>query len=156
MPAPRVINLRDTTPPAPLGRQNVRWQADDQTPRNVSASIPLHPLLVTWGVGIGQPVVTGTDVAPIYILAETGTLLSVVIAAKTAPAGADLVIDLLADGTSIMGATKLHLTDGQKLATRSSFSTQTLNAGSLLSLDVLQVGATTAGRDITVQLRLSV
>jgi hypothetical protein len=34
------INLSDTTPEAPTGFTNVRWQADDKDPRNVSAYIP--------------------------------------------------------------------------------------------------------------------
>lgn len=37
MPIPSVINLNDTTPAAPSGKQNVKWQADTNNPRNVSA-----------------------------------------------------------------------------------------------------------------------
>src|SRR5580692_5433303 len=35
-----LINLNDTTPAAPSGFQNTKWQADTSSPRNVSAYIP--------------------------------------------------------------------------------------------------------------------
>ena len=35
-----LINLNDTTPAAPSGYQNAKWQADSSSPRNVSAYIP--------------------------------------------------------------------------------------------------------------------
>jgi hypothetical protein len=41
VPIPRIINLNDTTPGPPVGRSNVRWQGDDQDPRNVSAYVLL-------------------------------------------------------------------------------------------------------------------
>jgi hypothetical protein len=34
-----IINLNDTTPPAPSGMVNVKWQADALVPRNLSAYI---------------------------------------------------------------------------------------------------------------------
>jgi|ERR1700677_4517031 hypothetical protein len=34
-----IINLNDTTPPAPGGKVNIKWQADELVPRNVSAYI---------------------------------------------------------------------------------------------------------------------
>jgi hypothetical protein len=33
-------NLNDTTPSAPAGKQNVKWQTDGNTPRNDSANVP--------------------------------------------------------------------------------------------------------------------
>jgi hypothetical protein len=41
VPIPRIINLNDTTPGPPVGRSNVKWQGDDQDPRNVSAYVLL-------------------------------------------------------------------------------------------------------------------
>ena len=34
-----LINLNDTTPAAPAGKVNVKWQADAGSPRNVSAYV---------------------------------------------------------------------------------------------------------------------
>jgi hypothetical protein len=37
MPVPKPINLNDLVPAAPAGGTNVKWQADESDPRNVSA-----------------------------------------------------------------------------------------------------------------------
>ena len=42
-----LINLNDTTPPAPAGKVNVKWQADALQPRNVSAYINPPVLVVS-------------------------------------------------------------------------------------------------------------
>ena len=44
-----LINLNDTTPAAPAGKTNVKWQADALSPRNVSAYIdtPAPPVAVS-------------------------------------------------------------------------------------------------------------
>ena len=44
-----IINLNDTTPAAPTGKVNVKWQADANTPRNVSAyvDLPVNPTAVS-------------------------------------------------------------------------------------------------------------
>jgi hypothetical protein len=44
-----IINLNDTTPAAPTGKVNVKWQADASTPRNVSAyvDLPVNPTAVS-------------------------------------------------------------------------------------------------------------
>lgn len=35
-----IINLNDTTPAAPAGKTNCKWQADSSAPRNVSVYMP--------------------------------------------------------------------------------------------------------------------
>jgi hypothetical protein len=149
-----IINLNDSSPAAPAGRRNIKWQADSSAPRNVSAFVAPSYHTVTWGIGIGGPVATGASVTPLYVLPVRGMLVQVTAIAKTAPAGADLIVDLLADGTSLLPAGHLHLLDGQTQADSTSFasSPQAVAAGQVLSLDVLQVGSTTAGKDVTVQL----
>ena len=44
-----IINLNDTTPAAPSGKVNVKWQGDANTPRNVSAyvDLPVNPTAVS-------------------------------------------------------------------------------------------------------------
>ena len=152
--APSVINLNDTTPAAPAGRQNVKWQADQNNPRNVSAHIPQPFFTVTWGIGIGQPAAVGTAVTPLYVVPAAGTLVSVSIIAKTAPVGSDLVVDLLDGALSLFGSAQLHLPAGSRQATATTFaaSPQTIAPGDVLSLNVTQVGSTTPGQDVTIQL----
>lgn len=40
MPVAKPIRFNDLYPPAPEGRENVKWQGDDADPANVSAHIP--------------------------------------------------------------------------------------------------------------------
>lgn len=47
------INLNDTTPAAPSGKVNVKWQADSNDPRNVSAYMP--PMTSSAGGAVPTP-----------------------------------------------------------------------------------------------------
>ena len=58
-----LINLNDTTPAAPSGYQNAKWQADSSSPRNVSAYIP----------GAGGVVVKTADYTA--VVADCGKLI---------------------------------------------------------------------------------
>jgi hypothetical protein len=114
------------------------------------------PYLITWGIGIGTPATTGTDVTPHYVVAQSGTLAGITISAKTAPAGADLIIDILDGGISVLGASHLHLPSGMGVASSASFanSPQTITVGDVLTLNILQVGSSIPGQDILVQLKV--
>ncbi len=77
---------------------------------------------------------------------------------KTAPVGADLIIDLNVGGTSIWAATqanRLTITDGGTTATQTSFDTTALSESDQLTLDIDQTGSSTSGADLTVQLKTS-
>jgi hypothetical protein len=151
MAIPKDINLNNATPAAPSGFQNVQWQGDASTPRNVSANIPRSTYPITWGVAIGVPAVTGTDVTPHYLVQFPGTLIACTICAKTAPTGADLIVDLLQNGASLLSGAKLHLPAGSLTGSTSSFAGIPLTIGALLTLNVTQVGSPSPGQDVTVQ-----
>lgn len=151
MAIPQTIDLTNTTPAAPTGRQNVQWQGDAGTPRNVSANIPLPLYTITWGIAIGTPATTGTDVTPHYLVPFSGKPLAVTICGKLAPVGADLIVDLLQNGTSILAA-PLHLVAGATTGSSTSFASGTLTAGALMTLNCTQIGTTVPGQDVTIQL----
>jgi hypothetical protein len=125
---------------------------------NGSAWVPLAAQLatycVTWGVGIGAPVATGTNVTPLYVVPLAGVPANLTLAAKTAPTGADLVIDILRNGTTILAA-PVSLAAGATSASSTNFAPGALNAGDVLTLDVNQIGSTFAGQDVTIQLQIS-
>lgn len=99
---------------------------------------------------------TGTDVSPLVIpVFEAMTLTQVLALVRTAPVGANIIIDINDDGTSIWnsGANRLNIPDGST----SVVSTTTINnpsvaALSKLTLDVDQVGSVTPGADLAVLL----
>ena len=81
--------------------------------------------------------------------------------AKTAPTGASIVVDILRStnqGTSFTSlwsgspGSRPAIAATTKYSISSSFVTNTLNKGDLFRIDVIQVGSTVAGQDITVQL----
>jgi hypothetical protein len=156
-----IINLNDLLPVAPTDRTNIKWQADSNSPRNVSASIPQFVYPVTWGIGVGSPVTTGTGVTLNYSVPVTGNPKRLSINAKTPPVGADLIVDILcsANGTGTPTSILLapfHLAAGEAQATTTGFTPVQLSQGDFLSLNITQVGSTTPGQDILLQLLISV
>ena len=121
-----LFNFSNTTPAAPSGSVNIAWQGDASNPRNVSASVAAPWYLVTWGIGIGAPVATGADLTAHYLVPSAGKPISITICAKTAPVGADLVIDIQqtpsgGSAASIFSA-PLHLPAGQSSIASTAFA----------------------------------
>jgi hypothetical protein len=82
---------------------------------------------------------------------------SVFIIADTPPTGASLIVDIKADGVSLWNTTpgnRPKLLSGEATGSVvSTFDTTTLPAGTLLSVDIVQVGSTTPGQGISVVMR---
>ena len=75
---------------------------------------------------------------------------------KTAPTGANLVIDINKNGTSIWASTqanRLTVTAGNSSGTQTSFDTTALAEGDVITLDIDTVGSTIAGSDLVVLLK---
>lgn len=115
-----------------------------------------------WVLGAGTPITVATDKTAWAIIDQNRTLSKVYIAAKTAPAGTSLIIDILFSTDNGTTFTSLWATNpsnrptlvvGSKFSTTTAFDTTTLSAGNLLRIDVIQVGSTTPGQDVTVQLQ---
>jgi hypothetical protein len=82
------------------------------------------------------------------------TILGVSAAIATAPTGADVVIDVLKNGVSVLTASKLHILDGfHEAAEVSSFVTQTVVTGEYLTVNIVSVGSIVRGADLTVFIR---
>lgn len=73
----------------------------------------------------------------------------------TAPAGADLVLDVKKNGTSIYTTTanRPTIAAGTNTVVAVAPDDQAFADGDYLTVDVVQVGSTTAGSDLTVQIR---
>ncbi len=99
--------------------------------------------------------VVGTDLTPLLIAPIALTIKKAFARIKTAPAGASIIIDINKNGTSIWAvnqANRLTIAAAANSATQTSFDTSSLAEGDYLTLDVDQVGSTTAGADLTVEL----
>jgi hypothetical protein len=77
------------------------------------------------------------------------------IAAKTAPVGSDLIVDIQKNGVSVFGAQKLVLPAGQIFGSTVSFTAPALAEGDTLTTVITQVGSTTPGKDVSVACKLA-
>ena len=73
----------------------------------------------------------------------------------TAPAGADLIVDINAGGSSVL-STKLSIDDGEATSTTAAtaavISTSALADDAEIKIDVDQIGSTTAGAGLKIHL----
>lgn len=74
----------------------------------------------------------------------------------TASAGSDIIIDVNVNGTTIYSTqgNRPTITAGTNTATGSTRSTNTVTTGQYITIDIDQIGSTTAGSDLTVVIRL--
>ncbi len=101
------------------------------------------------------------DISPWRVITKASKLISWYAVAKTAPVGAILKADLKvstdngATFATLWGTTtanKPQIADGLKAGSGTAFDTLTLAAGTIVRLDVLQIGSGTAGSDLSVVL----
>lgn len=98
---------------------------------------------------------TGTSKTPIIPVHRDLTIVRAYAVVKTAPTGADLIIDINKAGTTIWStqANRLTIVAGTTSGNQSTFDTTALSVDDSLTLDIDQVGSTLAGADLTVTLR---
>lgn len=84
------------------------------------------------------------------------TLTSISASVSTAPVGANLIADVNEGGTSIMTTDKLVIDDGETststAATPPALTDTSLASGAVITVDVDQIGSTTAGAGLKVYL----
>ncbi len=112
-----------------------------------------------WALGLDSDVVVSADQSPWVICNKGGTFNRWDLVAKTGPVGADLVIDILksTDGGSTFAtlwtatpANRPTIADGSNTGTGSTFAVTTFAAGDLLRLDVITIGSSTAGSNVSL------
>lgn len=97
----------------------------------------------------------GADKAPLWHEAfENMTLTEVRAVCKTAPTGQAIIIDINDDGTSIWnsGAERLQIAAGTTSGSTTTITNTSVGKGSIITLDIDQIGSGTAGANLTVYL----
>jgi len=115
-----------------------------------------NEILPTFVVTITGTLTTGTSLTPILIVPQDLLILKAYAAVKTAPVGANIVVDINVNGTSIWNTTpanRLSIVAGSDTGNQTLFDTTQLSDGDLLTFDLDTVGSSTAGADITIELR---
>lgn len=85
---------------------------------------------------------------------RTLTFLSARASVGTAPAGADILVDVNVNGTTVFSTqtNRPTISAGTNTGETTTFNTTTIADGSYLTVDIDQVGSTTEGADLTVQI----
>lgn len=115
---------------------------------------PPAPVITTFYVPGALSV---ADIPQHFYIEEDSTVLYVRATLDAAAVDADLVVDVRADGTSIGaqsdgGAGQIHLVPGGDLSVKTTdIANPAITAGQALTISLTQVGSTTPGSDLTVQ-----
>lgn len=99
----------------------------------------------------------GADVSANVALRINGTIKWARAKVKTAPTGADIIIDINKNGTSIWASTqanRVKVTAGNTEGTQTSFDTTAYTSEDEITIDIDQVGSTIVGADLTVELEI--
>jgi hypothetical protein len=104
----------------------------------------------------GYPAV-GTEQGIQYTMPTDGTITKAWAVMTASPTGAAVLVDININGTSIWASTqanRLTVADGAptKKGNQTAFDTVAFVAGDVISMDIDQVGSTTSGTGLTVQL----
>lgn len=98
----------------------------------------------------------GTGAGRFDALGETWAIISVVAVVNTAPTGADLIVDVNKNGTTIFTtqANRPTIAVSTNRDTADAIDVTTFSGTDFLTVDIDQVGSTVAGSDLTVQVLL--
>jgi hypothetical protein len=112
---------------------------------------------ITFLLSVGTILTTGTNKARV-IIPYAATIIKAYATSVIAPVGSDAIFDITKNGVTIWTtqANRLKIIDGNTYGQQSSFDTTSLVEGDVLSIDVDQVGSTTPGSNVTVQLKTQI
>ena len=135
----------------------------DQVGSGVAGSEPMLHIRVerkasndAWIIAAAGAQVTG-DIKKRLRVPVSITLIGVAITLDTAPVGADFIVDVHKDGTTVFTtqANRPTIDDGDNDSTVSVPDVTALVAGDILTFEVDQIGSGTAGSDLTIILRFA-
>ena len=128
--------------------------ADFASSVNVAGEIGGSKRVIVWHV---LDLSVAQNVSARFELPFAGEFVEARAYCKTAPVGADFIIDVNLDGTTIWATqgNRPTIADGSNQSSdQTSFDTTTFTDGQVLTLDIDQVGSTTAGSYLTVELEI--
>jgi len=96
---------------------------------------------------------TGTSKSATIRVPFAGVIERVDIYVDTPPTGADLIVDVNKNGTSIWASTqanRVKIAAGDYSGSQTSFDTTAVSVGDIFTIDIDQIGSTVKGSDLTV------
>jgi hypothetical protein len=116
--------------------------------------------IATWVLARNALTSVGTDKTNELVVPVTASPTNCFARCKTAPSGADLIFDINVNGIGLWDnnpVNRLTIPNGQVSGSQNVFdpALATITAGSILTVDVVQVGSVSAGGDITIEFVLT-
>jgi len=110
---------------------------------------------IMWFIA-GDPLTIGTDKSAYIVLDFNCLILAAYARAKTAPTGADFIIDINKNGSTIWATqgNRLKIVAGTSTGSQTLFDTKKLSTGDYLTVDVDQIGSSVGGSNVTIQLKV--
>ena len=108
----------------------------------------------TFLLGMGTPATVGVNKTNTLIVSRNGYIVKAFAVAKTGPTGANFVVDINKNGSTIWAtqANRLTIPAASTAAVQTSFDTTALAETDQLTIDIDQVGSSVAGQDVTIVL----
>ncbi len=156
------VELAERAAPSTPGANKIHFYAKDKA--GLPTLFAINDAGTDYELSEGQPsfiftvtgtLTTGTSVAPILVAHRALTIVKAYANVKTAPTGADLLLDINKNGSTIWSTQgdRVKCAATASSGTQTSFDTTALAEGDLLTLDIDQVGSSVAGANLTVMLR---
>jgi len=119
---------------------------------NISAAI--RPTLTFTIVGT---LTTGNDKVPAIIIPKSLTIEKIYAYVKTPPVGSSILIDINLNGSTIWETqgNRVEIEAEANLGTSSNFDIASLTEEDIITVDVDQIGSSTAGVDLTLEIKCS-
>ncbi len=95
---------------------------------------------------------TGTDVSAYLVVPFSGTIITAQAHVKTNPTGADLIIDINKNGTTLWASGKLTISATATDGSKTTFDNTTVSVDDYFTVDIDQIGSTLPGENLTVLL----
>lgn len=89
-----------------------------------------------------------------FYMHKSGDIKDIIASVGTAPTGASVIIDILKNGTTIYtgGSGRPTITDSSFVDTTSVPAVTSFSAGDYFTVDIIQIGSSTAGSNLVVEL----
>jgi len=134
---------------------NTKIQSTQANANFTNLSNQIRPTFV---FTIDEVLTTGTNKTPILIVPINLTIEKVWAAIKTASSGTAVICDVNLNGFCIWAtkqANRITIVAGSTSGNTTSFDTTSVSAGDQLTLDIDQIGSSTPGTSITIQIMTS-
>lgn len=113
-------------------------------------------ILPTFVFTIAGTLTTGTNLTHALIINNALTINKVYAYVKTAPTGANIIIDINKNGVSVWNSdqsNRLNIVAAAQSGNQTIFDTTSLAEDDILTIDLDQVGSTVSGQDITIEVK---